>query len=58
MAYTITPQRIQELKEWLEQYPIDHAYDEAAEYFDGGIPPAQIASRLAYDILKDLGELP
>lgn len=58
MASRITPQRIEELKQYLKDHPIDHAWDEEAEYFDGNCPLEQLAARSAYDLLKLLGELP
>ena len=58
MGYIFTQQEIEELKQFLKEHPIDHAYDEEAEYFDGECPPEQLAARSTYSILKDLGELP
>lgn len=60
MAYTITPQRIEELKQYLKDHPIDHAYDDPPGMIvlDGDMPPDQAAARSAYELLKLLGELP
>ncbi len=58
MAYSITPQRIEELKRFLKEHPIEHAYDEQAELFDGDCPPEQLAARSAYELLKRIGKLP
>lgn len=58
MAYSITPKRIEELKRYLKENPIDHTYDEEADLFDGECPPEQLAARSAYELLKRLGELP
>lgn len=58
MAYSITPQRIEELKQFLKEHPIDHTYDEEAELFDGNCPPEQLAARSTYELLKQLDELP
>ena len=58
MGYNITPQEIEHYKKYLKEHPIDHAYDEEAEYFDGDCPPEQLAARACYDILKMVGELP
>lgn len=57
MAYSVTPKRIEELKRYLKEHPIDHAYDEEADLFDGECPPEQLAARSAYELLKMLGEL-
>lgn len=58
MASRITPQRIEELKQYLKDHPIDHAWDEEAEYFDGNIPIRQLRARNCYNLLRELGELP
>lgn len=58
MESRITPERIKELKRILIDHPPDPAYDEEAEYFDGKLPPQEFASRCAYAILEELGELP
>ena len=57
MAHNITPQRIEELKKFLINNPIDHRWDEEAEYLDGKLPPDQSRARLVYELLKELGEL-
>lgn len=58
MSDWLTPVRIAEMQEWLVEHPIDHAYDEACMALDSDAPPAQLASRAAYDVLKELGKLP
>lgn len=58
MGHTITPERIQELKQYLKAHPIDHTYDEAADTFDADFPSEQLAARDTYELLKALGELP
>lgn len=57
MAHNITPQRIEELKKFLRNNPIDHSFDEEAEYLDNRLPPVQSEARLVYEPLKELGEL-
>ena len=46
MAYTITPQRIEELKQYLKDHPIDHAYDDPPGKLarDGDMPDGQAAA--------------
>ena len=58
MAYSITPQRVEELKRYLKEHPIDHAYDEEEELFDGNCPIEQLSARAAYEVLEMIGELP
>ncbi len=58
MESLITPELIQELKEFLIEHPPDPAYDEEAEYLDGKLPPQEFKSRCAYGFLESLGELP
>lgn len=58
MAYNITPERIQELKEFLEKHPPDPAWDWADDVFDAPMPPDEFRARCARDILEGIGELP
>ena len=60
MAFTITPEKIEEMKKFLQENPIDPKYTvpDGWVVLDGDIPPAQLAARGCYDILKRLGELP
>lgn len=57
MARNITPQEIEEMREFLRNNPIDHSYDEEAEFLDNRLPPKQSEARLVYELLKELGEL-
>ena len=56
MASTLSPQRIEELKEYLKKNPIDHSLDELFEQLDGELPKEQATARMIYSLLKDLGE--
>ena len=60
MAFTITPEKIEEMKKFLQENPIDPKYTVPDGWvaLDGDIPPAQLAARGCYNILKRLGELP
>lgn len=53
-----TPERIAAMQQWLLDYPIDHSYDEMCDMLDSPAPPAQLASRAAYRVLKRIGKLP
>ena len=59
MACIITPEKIEYMKNYLKEHPIDPQYDEPEGYIvlDGNTPPSQLAARVYYDILKKLGEL-
>ena len=57
MAYTITPQEIEEYKKYLEEHPVDHSWDEKFGYLDAKIPAEELTSRAIYSLLKDLGEI-
>lgn len=57
MGYTISEQRIKELKKYLEEHPIDRSLDELFEMVDVEVPREQAAARMAYSILKDIGEI-
>ena len=55
-----TPERIAELQQELREHPIDDAYNDACLELDNKDPVVgrQMSSRLAYKLLKLLGELP
>ena len=59
MAFSITPEEIEHMKNYLKEHPIDHRYDvpEGVIELDGDTPLDQLAARGYYDILKELGEL-
>lgn len=59
MAFSITPEEIEHMKNYLKGHPIDPQYDEPEGYIvlDGDTPPSQLAARGYYQILKELGEL-
>ncbi len=52
MEYDITQEDIRRWKDELKEHPIDHAYDEEAELFDGKVPMIQLDSRQCYRLLK------
>ncbi len=54
----LTPERIAKMQKWLLEHPIDHEYDEMCDMLDSPAPPAQLASRAVYNVLKEIGELP
>lgn len=56
--YRISDKRIDHLKKLLIENPIDHKYDEECELFDGDTPPMQLATRMAFNLLKELNQLP
>lgn len=58
MSSWLTPERIAEMQEWLLEHPIDYEYDEMFDMLDSPAPPAQLASRAAYSVLKEIGKLP
>ena len=60
MAFSITPQEIEEMKQFLREHPIDPQYDlpDGCIELDGSTPLDQLAARSCYDLLKELGELP
>lgn len=41
----LTPQERKRMKNFIEQHPIDHAYDDEDDKYDGKIPPDQCLSR-------------
>lgn len=51
MGLNITPEIREMMKSWLREHPIDHAYDEEADKFDGNIPEEQLMSRDYQEIL-------
>ena len=58
MSNWLTPERIEKMQRWLLEHPIDHKYDEMCDMLDSPAPPAQLASRAAYNALKGIGKLP
>ena len=57
MASSITKDKIQEMKQYLKDHPIDPAWDREAETLDGIIPDQEMIARLYRSALQDLGEL-
>ncbi len=53
MASSITPQERKWLEKYLEDHPIDPAYDEESEYFDGNVPVEQLLARDAKELLDE-----
>ena len=53
MASCITPARRKELEDYLKEHPIDPAYDEECEMFDGNPPHDQLIARAYRQILKE-----
>ena len=53
-----TPERIAKMQKWLLEHPIDHKYDEMCDMLDSPAPPEQLASRAAYEALKEIGKIP
>lgn len=58
MAGWLMPEQIAELQTWLIEHPIDHAYDEVSMELDTDALLDQLASRSAYKVLKEIGQLP
>lgn len=56
--FTITPEMIKEMQKFVLEHPIDHSLDEACKYYDGDVDPLQLAARLDYQLLKQIGKLP
>ena len=54
MAFSITPERIKELQKFLNDHPIDPAYDEEMKLMDGDVPDDQFMARLCRSILDNL----
>lgn len=54
----ITQEEIEYMQNILVKNPIDHKYDEECEYFDCDVPPIQLAVRLSFKALKEMGKLP
>lgn len=52
MASDITPQERKEMEEFLKEHPIDPAYDEECECFDGEVPEEQLLARDFKKILE------
>ena len=53
MVSNITPEQRKEMEDFIEEYPIDPAYDEQYEMLDGLIPPTQSLSRMFKAILDE-----
>ena len=47
MAFAITPEEIEHMKNYLKEHPIDPQYDEPERYIvlDGNTPRSQLAAR-------------
>lgn len=58
MSDWLTRERIAEMQKWLIEHPIDHEYDEMCDMLDSPALPEQLASRAAYEALKEIGKLP
>ena len=58
MGYDITPQKVEEMRRFLLEHPLDPDYDENVIELDGDCSADQLRSRLYYAILKELGKLP
>lgn len=56
MVSSITPEQLQEVRHFLEEYPIDHRYDDPPNVItlDGDMPPEQIRARLCDFILQEV----
>lgn len=52
MGSSITPEFRKKLKQYLKEHPIDPAYDEECELFDGDVPAEQLLARDAKEILE------
>ena len=46
MVSSITPEFRKKLKQYLKEHPIDPAYDEECELFDGDVPAEQLIAVL------------
>lgn len=42
---SLTQREREHMKAYIKAHPIDHAYDEECEYFDGDVPAEQLLSR-------------
>lgn len=56
MESRITVDKIRKMKQYLQDHPIDPAWDEQAELNDGVIPDEEMIARLYRSVLQDLGE--
>ena len=56
MKYTITPERIAEMKKYLTENPVLPQYEE--DVLDGYIPLEQLRAKACRKALEELGELP
>lgn len=57
MEYDTPRQKIDEMKEFLRQHPINPEWDVEADSFDGVLPCNEEMARLYQSLLEDLGEL-
>lgn len=53
MDYTIPPHKLEEMKAFLRDHPVDPAWDEEAEVLDGDLPEDEYLARLCDFILKE-----
>lgn len=56
VASAITPQEREMMKKFLKEHPIDPAYDEECEYFDGNVPEEQLLARAFKEYLEKYPE--
>lgn len=52
MGFDITPQERKRMEAFLKEHPVDPAYDEECEYFDGNVPESQLLARYYQEILE------
>ena len=52
MVSSITPEFRKKLKQYLKEHPIDPAYDEECELFDGDVPEEQLLARDFKELLE------
>lgn len=57
MASSISKDKIQQMKQYLKDHPINPAWDREAETLDGIIPDQEMIARLYRSALQDLGEM-
>lgn len=53
-----TPGKIEKLQKFLQENPIDPAWDYECKCLDSQAPVEQLAARTCYGLLVELGELP
>lgn len=56
MGYIITPEKIREYKQYVQEHPPQSKWDEEDEFFDGQVPFEESQARLCRSILQDLCE--